>query len=166
MEEEWEQIEGFQGKYLISTHGNVLNKPRRRLVRQSTNAQGVAKVNLFLDGRTHCRAVALLVCHTFKPHESVHFDSVINLDGDRTNNHVDNIEPRPHWFAYGYNRQFKRGYRVRYNKPLRDQDTGIEYPNSLAVSMRFGILDNDVYEATKNNTYVFPTNQFFEFVYF
>jgi hypothetical protein len=164
--EEWAEIEGFNGKYIVSTFGNVMNAHRQRLIRQSYNRQGVAKVNLFSDNQTHCRAVALIVCHTFKPHDSVHFDSVINIDGDRSNNHVDNIEPRPHWFVYNYNRQFKPGYRIRYNKPMRDQDTGIEYPNSLAVAVTFGLLDSDIYEATKNNTYTFPTNQFFEFVDF
>lgn len=164
MTEQWSEIEHFRGKYLVSTYGNILNASRDQLVRQSVNAQGIAKVNLSVDNYKYCRSVALLVCHTFKPHWSQHFDSVINLDGDRRNNHVDNLEPRPHWFAYKYHRQFKQGYKIRWVKPFRDQETGIEYPNSLAVATHFGILDSDVYEATKANTFTFPTNQFFEFV--
>jgi hypothetical protein len=165
MNEEWIRLKEFP-TYAVSPLGNVLNVPRRKLIRQSVNRQGVVKVNLFYQNKTYCRSVALLVCQTFKPHESIHFDSVIHLNGDKSNNHIDNLEPRPHWFAYTYNKQFKPGYRPRYSRGLRDQATGVEYSNSLVVSTSFGILDTDVYEATKNNTFTFPTNQFFEFIDF
>lgn len=166
MLEEWKDIEGFEGMYAVSNFGRVINVRNGNEVTPSFNKQKTMRVNLYKDGRIYNRSLSVLVCHTFAPPFSEHFNSAINLDGDRANNHIDNLVPRPRWFTVNYNRQFRPGYTPRWNKPIRDCTTGIEYPNSLVVSTMFGVLDSDVYLSARNRTFVFPTNQFFEIVDF
>jgi hypothetical protein len=161
--EEWEPIPEFDN-YSVSSFGHVMNLKTGLDLSVSLNAEGVPKVSLYRDGRVYSRSVNLLVANAFISQYSVYFNSVINLDGDRLNNHVDNLARRPRWFAVSYNKQFKPGYQIDYRKPLRDKATGIEYPNSFVVSTTFGVLDKELFLATMNRTYVFPTNQMFEFV--
>lgn len=160
----WAPIDGFPN-YGVSTSGQVANLDTERLISVSYNREGVAKVTLVgEDGRKYCRSLGLLIVNTFTPHHSPLFTNVVHLNGDRTDLRIENLVLRPHWFAVLYNRQFKPGYKVGYNAPIRDRDTGIEYPNSMAVSTTFGVLDREIFVSILNRTYLFPTNQMFEFV--
>lgn len=162
--EEWASLQEFN-RYLVSTTGRVVNQETDRELSISYNHEGVAKVTLIGDdGRKYCKSLGLLIVKTFTPHNNENFNNVVHLNGDRTDLNIDNLVMRPRWFAILYNRQFKPGYRMSYNGPLRDKKTGFEYRNSMDVSTTFGILDREIFVSVLNRTYVFPTSQVFEFV--
>jgi hypothetical protein len=162
MREEFLPIKDFEDSYAVSNYGRVININTDHEVHASFNQQGVLRVNLVRASRVYNRSVNLLVIHAFDPHWSERFNSVINIDGDRGNNHISNLAARPRWFTVRYNRMFVPGYTASYKGPVRDVATGEVYPNSLVVAKTFGLIDAQVREAMLSRTFVFPTNQMFE----
>lgn len=163
MNEIWEILEEFPD-YAVSNQGRVRNIQTDLLKIGSPNKQGIHSVLLMKDKKQHRRAIAGLVAHIFIPRPYPHFDTPINLNGDRSDNRVENLAWRPRWFAIKYHKQFKPGYVPGFNRPIRDIKTRIEYLTSLHAASTFGLIDNEIVLATLNRTFVFPTNQMFELV--
>jgi len=130
------------------------------------NQGGVVNVGLTDDYGQHKRAVAPLVASAFLPkipRQRDAFDTPINLDGDRSNNDVNNLMWRPRWFAVKYFQQFNsepKGYRV----PIEDIKTGERFETSWEAATTYGLLDIDIVVAMERNTWVFPTYQKFRIV--
>lgn len=160
---EWMEIDDFPG-YSVSDDGQVRNDSFGRAMSLSRNQQGQIKVGLVQNGEQHSRSVGVLVAAAFlDPPFPHHFNTVIHLDGDLSNNHADNLMWRPRWFAIKYHQQFhngKRGYIV----PVRDVDTGERFRTSWDAALKYGLLDREIMIATENRTYVFPTSQRFEVI--
>lgn len=160
-QEHWEVIEGFP-IYSISDHGRVRNDNTGKILSKHSNQQGIVAVGLFDGAEQHKRSVTLLVAHAFldEPSNPL-FDTPINVDGDRLNNHVDNLMWRPRWFAGRYHRQFKPGQPKGFDAPVVDMDSGIKYQNSLSAATTFGLLNAEVAYSVINGSYCFPTYQYF-----
>lgn len=157
---EWSPIVEFPG-YSVSREGQVRNDDTGRIMVLTENQHGITQVGLMKEGKQFKRGVALLVARAFLPaHPHEAFNTPINLDGDRTNNHVDNLMWRPRWFAIMYHRQFhndKRGFK----EPVIDTKTNEWFPTSWAAATKYGLLDREIMMATLNRTYVWPTYQEF-----
>lgn len=159
---EWVEIEEFPG-YSVSDEGQVANDHTGTVLSISTNQQGIPYVGLVSseDGVQYKRSVALLVANGFLPPPvPPHFDTPINLDGNRLNNCVWNLMWRPRWFAIKYHKQFhnsERGFIV----PIEDVQTGERFKTSWQAAVKYGLLDKEIKIATINHTYVFPTGQRF-----
>lgn len=159
--EEWAPIREFDN-YLISNHGRVQNRDTERIMSLTVNQRGIVMAGLFKGGVQYKRSVTRLVANEFLPApEPRTFDTPINLDGDRLNNHVDNIMWRPHWFAWKYHSQFKRRYVNAIRVPIMDMKTGDRYADSLDAASKFGLLEEDLVLAILNATFVWPTFQQF-----
>jgi hypothetical protein len=87
------------------------------------------------------------------------FDTPINLDGDRKNNHWMNLAWRPMWFARKFMQQFRNDPVL--DKAIEDVETRIQYQNSRYAAMEHGLLEQDIVVSMHNNTYVWPTGQIF-----
>jgi len=161
LEEQWMLIDGFED-YGISNYGRVENVATGRILSLSRNQFGVVNVGLMRDGVQYHRSVPLLVASAFLPIHPDPFNTPINLDGDRNNNHVDNLVWRPRWFASKYNRQFRHPYHNSLTTPLVDIKTGEITENSFECAMRYGLLEEELVMAVLNRTYVWPTYQQFE----
>lgn len=162
--ENWVEIADFPG-YSVSDYGRVRNDVSGRILSLSPNQYGVYRVGLMnKDHNQENRSVALLVAkhHLQLPPDNSVFDTPINLDGDRSNNHVENLMWRPRWFALKYVRQFEEGARTGYKVPIQVLSTGDILPNSMAAATKFGILAEDTVKSVIHNTYVFPTFQKFK----
>lgn len=158
---EWSPIPDFPG-YSVSNLGRIRNDRADRIMALQRNQHGVVHVGLFRDGKQHKRAVALLVCEAFLPPPTPPtFDTPIHLDGDRTNCRIDNLMWRPRWFAVRYHRQFTDDRPMGFRNPIRDKRTGQVFRNSMEAATTFGLLDWDIFKATLNRTYVWPTYQEF-----
>jgi hypothetical protein len=160
----WMNLEdlGFPD-YIVNNLGEIRNERTGRLIRPSKNQSGVYKIGLM---RPHFHvqqtvSVALLVAHMFLPDpQNENFNSAINLDGDRSNNQVDNLMWRPRWFVIKYHKQFFneiRGFSV----PVVELHTQETFDTSWPAAIKYGLIDRDIYIAALNRAGVFPTGQMF-----
>lgn len=161
MIEQWVEIREFPG-YAISNLGRVRNEEDDRFKVVSVNQAGVRHVLLMKNRRQHRRAVAGLVADAFLPRPRYdHFNTLIHLDGDRSNCAVDNLAWRPRWFATRYHRQFQPGALRGFLEPVYDVESGETFPSSWEAALKYGLIDHEIRVATLNRTYVFPTGQRF-----
>lgn len=163
MNERWKNVKSFPG-YKISNFGEIRNEKSGRILLLSQNQYGVQQVGMMRDGVQYHRSVPLLVARAFIPRRFPAFDTPINLDGDRTNNEVDNLVWRPRWFATKYNQQFREPYVYRINDPIENIKTGDISENSLECAKTYGFLEEDLVLSILNRTYVWPTYQEFQIV--
>lgn len=160
MAENWAPIEDFPG-YSVSDHGRVRTDKTGRILRLSENQFGLLQVGMMRDGVQYHRSVPLLVAKAFLPELTGPFNTPINLDGDRHNNHVSNLAWRPRWFAVEYNQQFRHPYQNSIMAPVVDLKTGEVSNNSFECAKRYGLLEQDLVLSILNRTYVWPTYQEF-----
>lgn len=160
MTEVWKTIRDFPD-YSVSNFGNVRTDKSGRILRMSPNQFGVMNVGLMKNGVQYHRSVPLLVAKAFLPIKPGPFDTPINLDGDRMNNHLENLVWRPRWFAVKYNRQFRFPSEMFIDRPIVDVKTGEVSVNSLDCAKRYGLLEEEIVLAVMNKSYVWPTYQEF-----
>lgn len=158
---EWVAVEGFPG-YSVNPLGEVRKDSTGRVLHTRLNQYGVPYVGLMRDWRQRIRSLPRLVATAFVPVPNEIFDTPINLDGNRTNCRVDNLMWRPRWYAIYYVNQFKDRYDNPINAPVRDVESGEEFPDSLSAACRFGLLEREVVLSILNNTLAWPTYQQFE----
>lgn len=163
MEERWKPVKGFPG-YEVSCYGRIRSESSGRILAQSENQYGVLQIGMMQDGTQMHRSVPLLVARAFLPRKMGAFDTPINLDGDRWNNHVENLVWRPRWFAVKYNHQFRVAPYKSIELPLEDIKTGLVSESSLDAAMTYGLLEEDLVESIEHNTVVWPTYQKFQVI--
>ncbi|QNQ80796.1 NUMOD4 domain-containing protein [Lactobacillus sp. PV034] len=87
----WKKIDGYDGKYLISNTGLVMNN-KMKILKQQINRLGEHRVALFDSKKIrHSHLVHRLVATYFVPNPN-NFKTVIHLDGDITNNKARNLK--------------------------------------------------------------------------
>lgn len=161
---DWKPIEDFPG-YSVCYDGKIRNDKFDRLMVTSTNQFGILQVGLMRDGRQYKRSVVLIVAREFlDPPTPPTFNTPIQLDGDRTNCHIQNLMWRPRWFAVKYHQQFENGKRG-FTEPVMEVNTEEWFPNSWEAATKYGLLDREIMIATLNRTYVWPTYQEFRLVH-
>lgn len=156
MSERWSNIPDFP-RYDVSSLGRIMNTHTGRDMRLAVNQRGILNVGLMRDGMQYKRSVALLVAAAFlpiPPHES--FDSVIHLDGDRTNCRQHNLMWRPHHFTINYMRQFRDPDPV-YVGQIYVPETEEVFPDSRVMALKYGMLEKDIVQAIVNEWMVWPT---------
>lgn len=159
--EVWFDIPAFP-PYSVSTYGRVRNDKTDRVLALMVNREGIVHVGLRRDNKQHKRSVTVLVAKAFVSRPAnEHFDTPINLDGDRTNNHINNLTWRPRWFAVDYFRQFLPGAPRGFMCPVEDEKTGEQFETSFDAAIKYGLLDREILIATLNRTFVWPTYQMF-----
>lgn len=163
MKEQWKHIKGFPG-YSVSNTGLIRSDKFERNLSLYENQYGVLCVGLMKNGVQRHRSVPLLVMKAFNPHRRDAFDTPINLDGDRHNNHIDNLVWRPRWFAVKYNRQFREPFSYPINDMIEDLKTGEISANSFECAKRYGLLEEDLVLSILNRTLPWPTYQEFGIV--
>ena len=160
MTEQWKSIPGFN--YSVSDHGQIRSDKTGRIMALNQNQYGVLTVGMMRDGEQYHRSVPLLVARAFLgKHQLDAFDTPINLDGDRLNNHIENLVWRPRWFAVKYNRQFREPYEYPIHGLIVDIETGAVSENSFECAKRYGLLEEEVVLSILNHTYAWPTYQRF-----
>jgi NUMOD4 motif len=158
--ETWKEIDRFPG-YSVSDNGRIRTDKTGRILALNVNQYGVLQVGLMRNGIQFHRSVPLLVANAFLPKDAEPFDTPINLDGDRHNNHIANLAWRPRWFAIKYNQQFRYPYEAPIESRIMDLKTGEISENSFECAQKYGLLEQDLVLSILNRTYVWPTYQEF-----
>lgn len=99
MSEEWKPIKDYEDLYLVSDHGEINSLRSRKLLSTKALSAGYPCVSLCRGGQKTFR-VHRLVAETFLPNFKS-YDIVNHKDGNKLNNHVDNLE----WCDINYNNQ-------------------------------------------------------------
>lgn len=146
----------------MSNFGRIRNDDTDRILTLTVNQHGVVQVGLVRNGAQFKRSVALLVAQAFldPPHPET-FDTPIHLDGDKFNNHIDNLMWRPRWFAVRYQRQFSLNIEPSIPQPIKEIHTRQRFDDSWHAATTFGLLDREILSSVMHRTYVWPTYQQF-----
>lgn len=98
MKEIWKDIKGFEGRYRISNTGKVYSMPRSgsgghkgMYLKPKPHSAGYRYVSLKCNGREKGKSIHRLVAEHFIPNPASK-PQVNHKDGDKTNNHVSNLE--------------------------------------------------------------------------
>lgn len=164
---QWVEIVEFPG-YSVSDTGQVRNDDTGRLLSRLSNQFGIAHVGLTRNKVLYKRSLAVLVANAFleKPDPRMYseFDTPINLDGNRFNNHVANLMWRPRWFAVKYFRQFNQEL-TSILAPVEIIETGTTFSSSWEAATTLGLLDYEIAMSIMTQTFVWPGFQRFRLLH-
>ena len=123
MEEEWKDIEGYEGLYQVSNFGRVksLNYHRQkieRLMALSPYPHGYLKVHLFKDGKGKRFFVHRLVAQAFIPNPK-NLATVNHKDENPSNNVVTNLEWLSNADNLRYGEHYARLSKILTNNPKK-----------------------------------------------
>ena len=173
MIEEWREIEGFDGFYQISNTGKVRsqgdnrgNKSGKwRLRSLSKTHDGYLKVRLIHKKKDKTCRVHVLVARAFIPNPD-NFDTVNHKDGDKTNNHVDNLEwtNRSQQMIHAYQNGLKKAVRGSENSQAKLTDDDVRYIRThykrqsrefgtVALGKKFGVTNVVIGKIIRGETY-------------
>ena len=111
----WKDIKGYEGKYQVSTYGNVRNKVTGYVMKKRHTFDGYVKVTLTVNYKAKDYRVHRLVAETFIP--NTHNKETVNhIDGNKDNNCVDNLE----WSSR--HEQLEHAYKLGLKKSIRGCD--------------------------------------------
>lgn len=106
MKEEYRTIEEFPN-YEVSNLGNVRNKRTNKILKGNDNGKGYPKVSLYNNGLMKSYKIQRLVANSFIPNP-LNLSDIRHLDGDKTNNNVDNLKWSNHLDAVFFSRDYKQ----------------------------------------------------------
>ena len=121
MIEDWKDISGYEGLYVVSNNGRVKNVRSGRVLRGIVNNLGYIMVGLSKSGKVKMVLVHRLVAKAFIENPD-NFREVNHRDEDKANNIVDNLE----WCDRKYNVNYgSRMDKVHKTKELSGYWTGV-----------------------------------------
>ena len=102
--EEWREIQGYDGKYLASNYGRIksLKYRKERVLTAFPNNKGYYRVCLSRDGESRHFLVSRLVAEAFCENPRPEIATVVDhIDGNIANNRADNLQ----WLSLSENAQ-------------------------------------------------------------
>lgn len=151
MTEVWRSLDfrGF-GNYDISNQGRIrkYGKASTRLMKLNQAPSGQTYICLTADGTSRTYSVAKLVLDAFREtRRSFTNNYVLHLDGDRANNHVDNLRWTSRGNAIRYHRSYIRESKLKdcTSRPVLETYNMRFYKSVLAAARAFAIPPIDVY---------------------
>lgn len=149
IQEEWKDIEGYEGKYQVSNTGNVRslnynNTGKPRILKIKINKYGFAEVTLSKNNKSKDFMLARLVAGAFIPNPC-NKPKVMHISKDGTNNCIDNLK-----WAYDSEVKFnmyKKGSR-KIGRPSGNiiSYNGEKYKRYKDMSEKFGISGRIFYK--------------------
>ena len=122
MEEEWREIPGYDGRYFVSSFGNVKAvykwvKNKEKILSPMLNKDGYYQVNLSKKRKITHHRIHRLVAMAFVENPN-NYEMVNHKDENKLNNHVDNLEWCDHTYNIRYGTRTKRCFETRRKKHL------------------------------------------------
>lgn len=95
-DEQWVRIDGYGGRYWISSHGRVFSNGngsgRASILSQSSDDKGYRQVILSYKGKTEPLSIHQAVANAFCSGKTAERNHVNHIDGNPSNNHASNLE--------------------------------------------------------------------------
>ena len=147
MREEWKDIEGFEGRYMVSNKGrvkslNYSNNGKEGIINAKDNGKGYLRVNLYKDGKRKWYRINRLVAITFLPNPS-NLPEVNHKDKIRINNCVDNLE----WCTTQYNVEYSKAKAIIGINKI--SGLIVEFPSIMEASRQLGISQGHICDCLK-----------------
>lgn len=89
--EQWRNVVGYNGKYLVSNEGRVKNAKTGRVLKELITHTGYVKVHLFRVNDEKNIFLHRIVAEAFLPNPQ-RKPQVNHIDGNKLNNNVENLE--------------------------------------------------------------------------
>lgn len=148
-EEIWKPITGFETRYEISSYGRVRSlgmdlrwgtvtrhQPGRILVPESQygskDPTSYLQVRLCVDGKRMVKSIHRMVAEHFIPNPD-NKPVVNHIDGDKTNNHVENLE----WATQSENQVHAIKTGLKKTEPVVCIETGEVFPSIMFASKKY-----------------------------
>lgn len=99
--EQWKDIEGYEGFYQISNYGRVFSCLSGRIRKTSINNKGYEVVHLYKNAADKSFTIHFLVAKAFVPNTFL-YKEINHKDENKTNNYYENLE----WCSRKYNQEY------------------------------------------------------------
>lgn len=174
--EQWQDIEGFEGLYQVSSTGQVRSVDRMlsymnhgtwcsrihrgKLLKQDIDEDGYCRINLRKNSKDFRFGVHRLVAAAFidNPND---LPVVNHKDGNKQHNCISNLE----WCTVEYNNHHAASIGLRphsiyedrtavkrkLSHPVRCIESGVVYPSMIEAERQLGLGSTAVYFSIKNN---------------
>lgn len=145
--ETWNNIEGYEGLYQVSSWGRVKNSRSGRVLKAGKNNDGYLRVNLCKHGNVKQYYIHRLVAKTFIPNPQ-NKPQVNHIDEDKENNRVENLEwctVRANLNHGTYNSRMSKTK----SKPIICIETGIEYSSGKECARQMGLNRGNIASVLK-----------------
>jgi maltooligosyltrehalose synthase len=135
-------VNGYEGLYSVSVEGTIYNK-KGKIVGQRTSTKGYKIINLSKDGLSVTHRVHRIVASAYVEGEAEGLQ-VDHIDGDKCNNHKDNLR----WCTAAENMGYYYGYSVL---PIAKATMSKEeLEESYAAKGRPLTINGEVYRSISN----------------
>ena len=144
MKEEWRDIEGFEGKYMVSNTGKVKSLERtvwcglnggccrtvsEKILKAKINSDGYLQVVLYKEGIKKTYKIHRLVAESFLPNPN-NLPCINHKDENKENNIVSNLE----WCSVSYNNTYN-GKAKKIGEKLRGRKNSEEHNRKIAEKL-------------------------------
>lgn len=158
----WATILEFP-EYEVSNWGLIFSKRRRVVLNTTRNNHGHVRISLTNHLGRFTRSVSVLVATAFVPAHDSLCDTVVMLDGDKTNLNADNLVWRPRGFAWEYVRQLRNPTPRHFvTLSVVNVITGAEYENIEVAAKTEGLLYKDIWRSIHHGSPCYPGGCCFE----
>ena len=87
----WKNIDGFNGKFQVSSWGRIRNAETGNILKPYKNKKGYLKASLFYNGKCIKKRINRLVAIAFIENPC-NLPQVNHIDGNKENNSISNLE--------------------------------------------------------------------------
>ena len=142
--EDWKDIQDFDGRYAVSNFGRVRNNTTGRILKPALLASGYLAVAL-----RHCHSTKTFLVHRLVASAFVNgkiaANMVVNhIDGDKTNNAVSNLEWCSYWWNSCHARKSLGHYAGRKRVPVMCVNTGEVFHSVTEAALSKGISRGNI----------------------